>query len=106
MHALPVILLGKAFKPNTNLSTGSAAVLLGNILTERGVPFRFADPHCEHAMTLSEVSASPAIILVSCKHTAFQHMTFAPGSVVLDPHRYIPHAERVTIKSIGVGLKK
>jgi UDPglucose 6-dehydrogenase len=41
---LPIELLGKSYKPETNLTVGSPATLLANILEERGVRFEHTDP--------------------------------------------------------------
>jgi UDPglucose 6-dehydrogenase len=43
----PVEVQGKAYKPSTNLTVGSPAVLLGSILSERGIPFTHTDPYLE-----------------------------------------------------------
>lgn len=40
----PVEILGKAYKPETNLTVGSPATLLVNILRERSVEFQHTDP--------------------------------------------------------------
>jgi len=40
-------ILGKAYKPGTNLTVGSPATLLGNILSENGVEFTHTDPYVE-----------------------------------------------------------
>lgn len=93
---VPVVLLGKAFKPDTNITTGSPAVLLGNILRERGVPFTFADPYCTGSDVVpldDSLSGRPRLYFVSCKHSVFASLVFAPGSVVIDPHRYIPQGD-------------
>ena len=42
-----VELMGKAYKPGTNLTVGSPATLLGNILSENGVTFTHTDPYVE-----------------------------------------------------------
>ena len=43
----PVEILGKAYKPETNLTVGSPATLLSNMLTERGVSHVHSDPYFE-----------------------------------------------------------
>ena len=43
----PLTILGKAYKPETNLTVGSPSVLLGNILRENGVQFSHEDPYVE-----------------------------------------------------------
>jgi len=46
-YAAPVEILGKAYKPETNLTVGSPATLLSNILTEMGVQHEHSDPHVD-----------------------------------------------------------
>ena len=41
----PITLLGKAYKPETNLTVGSPALLLSSILTEDGYPHEHEDAH-------------------------------------------------------------
>lgn len=41
----PIELMGKAYKPQTNLTVGSPALLLASILAERGTSFEHTDPH-------------------------------------------------------------
>lgn len=81
---LPVVLLGKSFKANTAISVGSPAILLGNILTEKKIPFVFYDPFCEPDVSLQSNSS---IYFVSCAHTCFETLVLPSGSVLLDPHR-------------------
>ena len=38
-------IMGKAYKPETNLTTGSPAILLASILRERGINFAHTDPY-------------------------------------------------------------
>lgn len=80
---LPVVLLGKSFKPNTSIATGSSAVLLGTILTEQGVPFVFHDPYTSP----SELPTTPYIACVTCDHAVFGSYRVPDGSILIDPHR-------------------
>jgi UDPglucose 6-dehydrogenase len=41
----PLEVLGKAYKPETNLTVGSPALLLAALLEERGVEFAHTDPY-------------------------------------------------------------
>jgi UDPglucose 6-dehydrogenase len=43
----PIEIMGKAYKPGTNLTVGSPATLLANILREEGVEFEHSDPHAD-----------------------------------------------------------
>ena len=44
---LPICILGTAFKPNTNIETGSPAILLKNILINKGYNVETYDPNME-----------------------------------------------------------
>jgi UDPglucose 6-dehydrogenase len=83
-HGLPICLLGKSFKPNTGISTGSSAVLLETILQERGVSYTIHDPHVTSTEALP---TTPHVFFISCAHDAFNAYTLPPNSVVIDPHR-------------------
>jgi UDPglucose 6-dehydrogenase len=85
---LDTVILGTAFKPNTAIVTGSPAVLLCNILRERGLSFVAADPKVNAAAYQKlDLAAQPALYLVACAHDDFLKLKLAPGSVLIDPHR-------------------
>ena len=102
---LRIVILGKAFKPDTNLVTGSPSVLLGNILKERFVPFTFADPYCLDCDSVATATSCKAIFFIGCKHSCFVDIQFPVGSIVLDPHRFIPkdNSRDVKVRYIGTG---
>lgn len=120
---LPVIILGYAFKPETNMAVGSPAVLLSNILDEKKSfkdEIYMYDPHIDGHNTevystggsnfgeWNEIPAKdyystlPGIYFIGCRHDIFKEWDFAPGSVVIDPFRYIPE-KRDDVKYIHVG---
>lgn len=80
----PVWVLGLEFKPESDIQTGSPAVLCLNLLKEKGA-------------TIEEGH----VYLIGCKHKRFQHYKFPHGSVVVDPHRYISNQEGVTVIRLG-----
>jgi UDPglucose 6-dehydrogenase len=81
---LPVVLAGISYKPETNLTVGSPALLLENILRERGIVPRLYDP----IVGVGTIDG-PAVYLISTNHAAFARMQWPQGSVVLDPWRGI-----------------
>lgn len=99
----PVVILGESFKPETNLVVGSPAVLLANVLRERGLNALLLDPivHEEHEKL--GAPTAPCIFFVGCKHEVFATWEFARGSIVIDPHRYIPDQPGVTVIRLGGG---
>jgi UDPglucose 6-dehydrogenase len=93
---LPIRILGKEFKPETNIRTGSPAILLYNILSERGVAVRIIDNPEKEA----------AVYFIGCQHTRYRNCKFPSGSVVIDPFRYIQGQEGVHLVSIGSGKEQ
>lgn len=101
---MPKVLLGKSYKPESSITTGSTAILLANILHERGISFEHWDPYVDDGVSLEEPSTAPAkTYFVATRHEVFKTFQFAPGSVVLDPFRYIPQQKGVRLIPIGIG---
>ena len=97
-HEGPLTILGKAFKEETNLTVGSPSILLKNILEERGIEVCMYDPHVDsHEL---DISAS-GVFFIGTKHSQFAEYKFSEGSVVIDPWRYIPDQEGVTVIRVG-----
>jgi len=94
---LPIVVLGKAFKPETNLISGSPSILLKNILNETEQDVEVYDPHIDKEKTFDK----PSIFFVGTKHDAFAKMSFPEGSVVVDPWRYIPKTDGVKVIHVG-----
>jgi UDPglucose 6-dehydrogenase len=96
-YDLPKIILGKSFKPETNIVTGSPALLCAELLRRDGFDCTIWDPHVD----ADPLELKKAVYLIGTKHNEFRDFTFPRGSVVLDPHRYIPDAAGVTVIRIG-----
>lgn len=92
-----VCLLGLAFKPNTNIITGSPARLLSGMLDERGIVHAVYDPHVGAEVDDFKVG----VYFVATKHDEFMDFNFPRGSVVLDPFRYIPQNPEITLIRLG-----
>ncbi len=73
---LPLILLGKAFKPDTDIQTGSAALLMANILREKGYPF-------SHHEDLTRLPA--AVYFIATDHKRYRDYKFSKESIVINP---------------------
>ena len=93
---LPVIVLGKAYKPETNLTVGSPAVLLSNLLQERGVSHEMWDPYVDE-----QRDWPAAVYFIATNHPEFEEFKFPAGSVVLDPWRMIQPQRDVDVIGIG-----
>lgn len=98
---LPVIILGKAFKPETNIITGSPAILLANLLKEKKIPFIHLDPSVD-GIELDTNKLKAGIYFIATQHDYFKNYKFPKGSVVIDPFRYVTsHDKSVQVISIG-----
>jgi UDPglucose 6-dehydrogenase len=103
---LPVVILGVAFKPETNLTVGSPARLVAKIVEEIGVESFMIDDSVGTELLESKVSTLPGVYLIGCKHARYEQFTFADGSYVVDPHRYINIDDdaRYAVHRIGEGM--
>lgn len=90
---LPLIIMGRSFKPETNIETGSASVLMSNILEEKGVTHQ----QYEDLAGLPQ----PAVYFIGTKHERYNDITFPKGSVVIDPFRYITQRHGITYLPLG-----
>ena len=97
-HDLPKVILGKSFKPETDITIGSPSLLLCALLKERGVECQMWDPHTDGK---TPPHFAPSVFLTGTKHLAFAEMEFPRGSVVIDPWRYIPDKQGITVIRLG-----
>jgi len=99
-----IYILGKSFKPETSIETGSPAVFLKNILEERGHLVEMYDPYIDTDALLMQ----KGIYFIGTKHPDFISYNYPNGSIILDPWRYIPLKDKVlnedyNIKVIHIG---
>jgi len=95
---------GRAFKAGTNLTVGSPATLLRNLLEERAFAVEMYDPHIDDGpCPFSE----PGVYVVATKHDEFADpgWEFPADSVLIDPWRYVPKREGVEVVHVGVGRR-
>lgn len=89
---LPLIILGRAFKPETNIETGSPAILISNLIKgDYGYPV-------EHVEDKEELEK--AVYFIGCRHERYKTYDFPEGSVVIDPFGYLPQ-RNITYIPIG-----
>lgn len=106
--ALPVVVLGKAFKPNTRITTGSPALLVAHYLREMGVEFDHYDHHLDATDQLPVgqryvlVTREPSLVLLATEHDAYFNESYvAPGSIVVDPFGRFADHEGSTVIRVG-----
>ena len=108
---MQIVILGKAYKPETNLTAGSAGMLCANLLRERGIGFIHYDSFVDgtgfegplRELVQKEQVNERFVFLIATKHECFKTFGFPQGSVVIDPFRYIPDRPGVKVVRVGVG---
>ncbi len=103
---LPIIILGKTFKHETNLIVGSPAILLANILREKNIEFIHYDPYIDNKIdnkldTNILDTNIRAIYFIATKHNVFKQLQFPKGSIIIDPFRYIEKSDNIELIQIG-----
>ena len=95
LGGMPLVILGKAFKKETNLTVGSPSILLSNILQERGIYADMYDPHIDEVREFG-----PSLFFIGTNHDEFKKFYFPDGSLVIDPWGMI---EKGNYKLISIG---
>ena len=106
-------ILGKSFKPETNIVTGSPSILLKNVLEERGHGVFMWDPYIDEPWAEikqkyddSDNETDSHLYFIGTKHPDFTSFPFEDGSIVLDPWRYIPKSDNYKVIWIGDNLNE
>jgi UDPglucose 6-dehydrogenase len=91
---LPIIILGKTFKKETNLVVGSPSILLKNLLEEKNVDLSMYDPWID---STEPPLNKPSIFFIGTNHDKFLDYIFPKGSVVIDPWRFLEEQKDVKL---------
>ena len=79
---LPIIILGKSYKANINLTIGSPAILLANFLGTAGLKFTHYDPTIDQEDPPLKMAGC---FFIATNHDIFKNYQFPKGSIVIDP---------------------
>lgn len=96
---LPVAILGKSYKPGSDLVAGSPALLLAHYLGD--LMCTQYDPYADGVRAGLPVPAEAAVFAIATQHPDWRQVAFPPGSVVIDPFGYMPEQLGVTVIRIG-----
>jgi UDPglucose 6-dehydrogenase len=109
---LPIVIHGKAYKPDVEYCIGSYSTLVGFYVKEAGLPVVYVDPLADNQ---DEVVASvdyPAVFLwahnrkITYEYTGDQkdtqpYCTILPGSVIVDPWRKLTNIPDIKVVHYG-----
>jgi UDPglucose 6-dehydrogenase len=98
---LPMVIHGKAYKPDVPYCIGSYSTLVGYYIEEAGLPVVYVDPLADDQNKVVASVDDPAVYLwahnrkVTYEYTGDQEATkpyceIKPGSVIVDPWRQLP----------------
>lgn len=109
---MPIVIHGKAYKPNVPYCIGSYSVLIGHYLQAMGAAVRYVDPLADDRTNCVNTVDEPAVILMAHNREITYGYTgtsaedqdyfeFHPGSIIVDPFRR--SADRTGMKVIHYG---
>tara|TARA_B110000037_G_scaffold74266_1_gene89067 strand:- start:404 stop:1678 length:1275 start_codon:yes stop_codon:yes gene_type:complete len=105
-------ILGKTFKPETNLLLGSPAILLENLIKEKNYKVFSWDPYVDKPYDdiKKDFNWNNEKVLhtffIGTKHPDFTKFNFPKNSIIIDPFRYIYNVEGSRIIRIGDNTNK
>jgi len=97
-HRLPIVIHGKAYKPDVPYCIGSYSTLIGHYIKEHNISLHYVDPLADDKMSVTDTVNVPAVVLMAHnrsvtygytgenKEDAF-YFDIKPGSVIVDPWR-------------------
>ncbi len=103
---LPKVILGKSYKPGTNLTVGSPSIRLYNELTSptddiMPIPVVMWDPYVDAGKPPPSELERPAVFFIGTRHEQFRNFDYPEGSVVIDPFGYIAKRQGITLIRVG-----
>jgi UDPglucose 6-dehydrogenase len=109
---MPIVIHGKAYKPNVPYCIGSYSTLVGHYIEQAGKTVVYVDPLADDRANCVDNVTEPAVILmahnrnITFGYTGEQaadpdYFEFRPGSIVVDPFR--KEADRAGIKVVHYG---
>lgn len=111
--ALPIVIHGKAYKPDVEYCIGSYSTLVGHYVTKHGYQnLKYVDPLADDQTDCVKEIAGPAVYLwahnrkITYEYTGEQQDTkpyceIKPGSIIVDPWRKLASTPEVTVIHYG-----
>ena len=111
-HRMPVVIHGKAYKPDVPYCIGSYSILVAHYIKQRGFSIQYIDPLADDKKDCVDSINRPHVILmahnrqVTYGYTGIQfadqiYCEFPKGSVVVDPWRQQQNIPGITVIHYG-----
>lgn len=107
-----MVIFGYSYKPESNLIYGSSALLVRNILKEKGYNVWSYDPIIDQSKTIprqvKDINSIKFIILVGTKHRIFKSNfpCWGQNNIIIDPFRFVEHKDlNLTVIPVGINEK-
>jgi UDPglucose 6-dehydrogenase len=111
-YNLPVVIHGKAYKPDVEYCIGSYSTLVGHYVKQLGFNVRYIDPLADDATEVISELTGPSVILwahnrkITYEYTGEQADTkpycdILPGSIIVDPWRKLESTNTVNVIHYG-----
>jgi UDPglucose 6-dehydrogenase len=109
---MPVVIHGKAYKPNVPYCIGSYSTLVGHYLKQMGVDVRYVDPLADDRNDCVDSVDCPAVILMAHNRNItygytgvhsvdLDYFDFVQGSIIVDPFRQEADRPGMTVIHYG-----
>ena len=109
---LPIIIHGKAYKPDVEYCIGSYSTLVGHYVKEAGCNVHYIDPLADNKDEVIAEVNTPAIFLwahnrkITYEYTGDQkdtqaYCTIMPGSIIVDPWRKLQSTDNIQVIHYG-----
>lgn len=99
--SMDAVVLGKTYKPHTNLELGSPSILMQDIMkNEYKINCSFYDPYVDGNI-MDGLFDKPHIYFIGTKHDEFAKIEFPKGSIIVDPFGYIPYRQNIKVLHVG-----
>jgi UDPglucose 6-dehydrogenase len=109
---MPIVIHGKAYKPNVPYCIGSYSTLIGHYLKQMGVDVRYVDPLADDRTDCVDSVDCPAVILMAHNRNItygyigvhsvdLDYFDFVQGSIIVDPFRQEADRPGMTVIHYG-----
>jgi UDPglucose 6-dehydrogenase len=109
---MPIVIHGKAYKPDVPYCIGSYSTLIGHYLRELGVEVKYVDPLADDRENcVGQISAPAVVLLAHNRHVTYgytgqllnesTYCEIPTGSVIVDPWRSTPNIPGITVIHYG-----